>query len=104
MIFLALILLIPISALIGGASLDIWWSWFIQPVFPAAPDLTLATAIGVAFVVSFLTQSATVIQDDTNAPADPAAQVARSVGKGGSYYIVMWILALTYHFLFGIGA
>lgn len=34
------------------------WSWFVHPLFPSLPLLSIKAAIGLGFVVSFLQRSA----------------------------------------------
>jgi hypothetical protein len=46
--------LIAVGAIWNGYVLTILWGWFIAPTF-GLPALSLATAIGLALVVSYLT-------------------------------------------------
>ena len=47
--------LIALSAVTSGWALSILWGWFVVPVF-GLPALTIAQAVGVSYVVSFLTR------------------------------------------------
>ncbi len=61
-VFLALLgalsfagLMIAVGVLLNGLALSLLWSWFIVPLFPSMPVLTVGQSIGVAMVVGFLT-------------------------------------------------
>lgn len=43
------------STLVSGLVLAVLWGWFIVPIFKL-PELTTVQAIGVGYVVSYLTQ------------------------------------------------
>jgi hypothetical protein len=95
-----------ITTLLRGASLDVFWGWFIQNTFwPDAPDLTLAWALGLSFIVSFLVHQ-------MSGPADRKANQGKSagdvigegIGMTLTYYASFWLVALLYHYVFGIGA
>lgn len=47
----------------SGYALSILWGWFIVPAF-SLPSLSVVYAIGLAMVVSFLTQRADLKKDD----------------------------------------
>lgn len=87
-------------AVVSGASLDVFWAWFIQPVFHSAPDLTIGTALGVALVVGWFT--ANTATNSSNKSAEDA--VAAWALSGFLKLALFWIFALVYHFVFGIGA
>jgi hypothetical protein len=53
--FVAAIVMIIIGLLVGGFILMMTWSWFIVPVFPTLPVLTLGQAIGIDVFISLLT-------------------------------------------------
>lgn len=47
--------IIVYSILTKGWILSVFWKWFIIPVFPNAPVLTLFQALGLSLVLSFIT-------------------------------------------------
>lgn len=50
---LSLPVLIPASCILKGWVLSVLWAWFVVPTF-RLPELALASAIGIATVVSFI--------------------------------------------------
>jgi hypothetical protein len=52
-----------VQYLVTGWALSYLWSWFIVPQFGAG-ELSIAQAIGISIVVSFLTYSATEAKDE----------------------------------------
>lgn len=52
--FLLMVAVMVITALVNGFTLATLWAWFIIPTF-GLPALGIASAIGLAMVVSFLT-------------------------------------------------
>lgn len=46
--------LIALSAILNGWVLSILWKWFMVPTL-GLPDISLASAIGIALVISYLT-------------------------------------------------
>lgn len=44
-----------LSALWRGYVLSVLWGWFIIGLFPGAPALSIASALGIAMTVSYLT-------------------------------------------------
>ena len=90
--------------LVGGGTLDVLWGWFIEPVFLSAPDLTLGTALGVSLVVSFFLMGMAKV--DMNAQTEGMGVVEAVVAQTFIWlvgYAVLWVMALLYHFVFGIG-
>ena len=43
------------SATFNGWALSTLWRWFIEPTFHLAPSLNIPSAVGLCYVVSFLT-------------------------------------------------
>ena len=78
----ALLILLGTFAIVIGAIawrgyvLSIIWSWFMVPVFHL-PELMVAQAIGIAAVVSFLTNHGT-----TNTPKDPEKSAIEQASEG----------------------
>ena len=46
---------VAISVLLNGWALNLLWTWFVVPTYPALPTLALGQAIGLSMVASFLT-------------------------------------------------
>lgn len=91
-------------AVVRGASLDVFWDWFIATpnIWPAAPDLTIGSALGLSFVITFLTYQASA---DAKQEGDSAITIiAIGIGKSIVFYATVWVTALAYHYLFNIGA
>lgn len=55
--------LIVFSSIWRGYSLSVLWSWFMVPIF-GLPALSIASAIGVALVVGFITHQPDTTKDD----------------------------------------
>ena len=53
--FVAAIVMMIIGIIVGGLVLMMTWRWFIIPVFPSLPVLTLAQAIGINIFIAVLT-------------------------------------------------
>jgi hypothetical protein len=94
-------LLSVIGIFISCAVVNIWsgfvltklWAWFIVPTFALVP-LTLAPAIGVALVVSYLTHQS---RPSTKSDKDAAEQFIESVVLGLLYPAIVlfvgWIVS-----------
>ena len=52
--FVVNVLSIIVSSVISGFALLKLWSWLVIPVFNAAPTLSLAKAIGLMILISYL--------------------------------------------------
>jgi hypothetical protein len=91
-----------VLAAVRGASLDVFWDWFVRypGVWPDAPDLTTGSALGLSFVITFLTYQ---FVDDSKENEDATTILLRGVGKSLVFYAFVWVAALIYHYLFGIG-
>ena len=63
---IALPVVLVITALLNGTVLSIIWGWFVVPVF-RAPSLSIAYAIGLGLVVSFLTARSSNGKDERRA-------------------------------------
>lgn len=95
MAFLGLILWLPVAAVLSGASLKVWWGWFIAaPGGPFnLPHLTTFQAIGVSLVVSYMTLHTTPDDDDRDADVI----VVETVVKGIIMLAFFWVLAIVVH-------
>jgi hypothetical protein len=85
-----------------GASLDVFWDWFIRTpnIWPDAPDLTTGSALGLSFVVTFLTYQ---MSADAETPErDATTTILIGIGKSLAFYGAVWLTALVYHYIFGI--
>lgn len=52
-----------VSVLLRGWALAILWGWFVVPIFEL-PSLTIAEAIGISMIMSFLTHTTELKTDD----------------------------------------
>lgn len=53
-----------LSAVWNGYVLSVLWAWFIISLFPSAPALGIASAIGISVTIGFLTQKDIPESDD----------------------------------------
>jgi hypothetical protein len=88
---MALLLLVAL-VVAGGATLDVFWDWFVLPVFTDLPPLTLGSAMGLSLVVAFFRGVPDDDKDIWESAADATATLA-----------VLWAVALIYHYVLGIG-
>lgn len=58
-----LLAMIPLATVLNGMAFRTLWAWFVIPIFHL-PSLTIAQAIGVSMVVSFLTYQSTSTDKD----------------------------------------
>lgn len=85
-----------VFTILRGASLDVFWDWFIvgpDAPFQTLPGLTFAQALGLSLVVSFLTYQSTA---DTETDDDATEAAVKAVAKGLVYYTVIWFVAIIY--------
>ena len=73
--FAVFVVLVILGYLLKGATLSILWGWFVVPVF-GAPALTIAPAIGIALIVSYLT-----FQDSGNGNSTLKIDWSRAIAK-----------------------
>ena len=67
LILIGMIALWFISSLMKGFVLTKMWVWFVIPLFPTLPMLTLWQAVGLAMIPAFITASTTVHKDHETA-------------------------------------
>jgi hypothetical protein len=65
------IALLIYSATFNGWALATLWRWFIEPTFSLAPSLNIPSAVGLCYVVSFLSQQ---VKIDTKAKKVPYSE------------------------------
>lgn len=70
-----LIAAFPIMAMLNGYALAVLWGWFVVPVFRLTA-LSVVQAIGIAMVVSYLTQSSSSAIDKSDSWWEPFAKMA----------------------------
>jgi hypothetical protein len=78
-LIIALIALVPVLAVVRGLTLLVLWGWLITPVFTGAPDLNLASAMGISVFIAFLTSNLHQDQDKK-----PDAKLTKVVGSEAS--------------------
>lgn len=49
------LLSLPVGAVWGGYVLSTLWGWFITPKFEGAPEIGVASAIGISLIIRYLT-------------------------------------------------
>jgi hypothetical protein len=90
--------LVALSTIVGGATVDTWYSWFIagpQGAFPELHDITFVQALGLCLFVGYFTYGLygylAVGTDDDD----------RNVALGLTYTLIAigWLFALLYHFV-----
>ncbi len=97
---LLLLAFILLFMLIRGASLDVFWDWFIAgqyaPFFEAAPDITLIQALGMSVIIGFFTgnwlSKMAKTDDETEKPTSVLGYTL-----GG--YVGLWLVAIFIHLL-----
>jgi len=91
---IAMVLLIPVVSVLNGWVLSILWGWFIVGLF-GLPVLTIAPAIGVGLVVTFLTHQHV---ENKNRDGDADNELARvlgyTFGRLFGTLLVGWIVTL----------
>lgn len=104
--FLLFFVWLAITLVLRGVSLDVFWDWFIvnTGVWPAAPDLTVGTALGLSFFVSFLFWRDSSADREANKGKSVTDTILESMGIGLVLYATFWLMALFLHYTLGIGA
>jgi len=91
---LGLALLIPLTAILRGWVLTILWGWFVVPTFDM-PQLTLAPAIGIALVVSYLTHQISSGKKDDRAASDQIGKMIVHAIVGPLFTLLFgWVVHL----------
>jgi hypothetical protein len=85
------ILMMIIGIIIGGFILMKTWAWFIVPVFPTLPVLTLPQAIGISVFYAILT--AKRIDDDKDFD-DISEEWVKGLIYAVLLFLVAWIVFL----------
>lgn len=90
--FIIALLMIPLTVALNGWALSILWSWFVVPIF-GLPALSLASALGLSIVVSFMThQDVDCEQPDRSMSATWSRVVAITVGRPLLALLMGWII------------
>jgi len=76
--------MLVIGSIWRGYVFSVLWKWFIVPVFPAMPLLSIPVAIGIAMVVSFLAYQYHYSKDERS----------ESAKIGGTFGIMLFYPAL----------
>lgn len=80
LMFIALFVGVPVLAVIRGFTVVLLWGWFVTPVFAAAPDINIAVAIGLGFLVAVLSGQ---VGRDANTQAEKRKEIeSKPVSKG----------------------
>lgn len=85
---------VVVSAILGGLALSVMWGWFVVPTFDA-PPLSIPVAIGIALVVSYLTDHRTTAKEKGKEPDEAIVElVAWSIGQPLFYLVLGYIVHL----------
>lgn len=86
------VILIALSSILNGYVLSVLWGWFMVPTFHV-PALTLAPAIGLAMVVSYLTYQISDCEESDKGFGEKIARgVAYAIMKPGFALFAGWIV------------
>ncbi len=85
--FVGIVALLVLSSLLRGYAFSVLWGWFMVPTL-GLPHLSVAQAIGIAMVVSFLTY-----HDTSNIPKKEESAGA-TIARGVSFAVAYPLLAL----------
>lgn len=92
----ALVIVVGLSVLsyvLDGWALLKLWGWFILPRFASAPALTIAQAIGLAMVVSFLTRQSMPDKEGESAKNAIIRAISLAIVKSLLVVACGWIVA-----------
>ena len=65
--------IVVLGAIMRGFVLKKLWGWFVIPLFPSAPAVSIAQAIGISLVVGYLTHQ------DSESKSESSASSAKGV-------------------------
>jgi hypothetical protein len=82
-----------LSALWSGYALSVLWGWFMVPAF-SLPPLSIGYAIGVAMVVSYLTQTIKLNNGDTDWKKALVDGVAVAAVRPAISLLLGWVVTL----------
>ncbi len=85
------------KAVVAGFVLMCCWGWFVNPIFPAAPILTIGTAMGLMLVFDFFLTNVSASLLDINADTD----LGELFVKGIVQDICVIVVACPVTFVFG---
>ena len=86
--------LLVIGSIWRGYVFSVLWKWFIVPVFPAMPLLSIPVAIGIAMVVSFLAYQYTYSKDDRDTASKFGGAFGVSLLYPALVLLMGWIVTL----------
>jgi hypothetical protein len=93
-IFSAAVALMVIGTVWRGYVFSVLWKWFIVPVFPAMPLLSIPVAIGIAMVVSFLSYQYQHNKDERSAVEQFSSAIGITLLYPALALLVGWIVTL----------
>ena len=95
LLILSLPVLLALSAIWRGFVLSILWDWFMVPYF-ALPPLSLALAIGIGLVVTFMTNQRTGLEAEKPMEGNEklVKLVTHMVVFPGSALLIGWIVTM----------
>ena len=83
-----------VSSIFNGYALSVLWGWFVVPTF-GLPELTIAPAIGLAMVVSYLThQHRTDEKSEKNFGEQMATTFSWAISKPLFALLFGWVVHL----------
>lgn len=69
-------LVIVLGYIVSGLVLSILWGWFVVPIFPLVPEISIAEAIGITLIVHLFMRSLA-----TKADTDEESETSTKLGK-----------------------
>lgn len=86
--------LLVLTSIWRGYVFSVLWKWFIVPVFPAMPLLSIPVAIGIAMVVSFLAYQYTYSKDDRSDTAKLGGAFGMALFYPALVLLMGWVVTL----------
>ena len=90
----AAVALMVVGTIWRGYVFSVLWKWFIVPVFPAMPLLSIPVAIGIAMVVSFLAYQYTYNKDDRETSAKMGTAFGAVLLYPALALLIGWVVTL----------
>ena len=86
-----LIAIAPLTAIWYGFALMVMWAWFVVPTFHVAP-LRIPYAIGLAYIVQFLTHQTTSEENEPETDRILAMAIVKPLVLLAAGWIVTWFI------------